>query len=141
LIEHPNANRVEMNMNRARAILVSLIPALLLLASAICFTDPVFDSGRDHFGNSLCAGGQSKHHGPPADISFDQAVRRWSRRLNVSSCGNGSAPPTSLAKTRFSQLDRIAGCIDFPRVRPELIQSWQFHWRTASEPRAPAFVS
>jgi hypothetical protein len=130
-----------MDMNRARATLISLIPALLLLASAICFADPVPDSARDHFGASLCAGGQGRHHSPPADDSFDQAVRRWSRRLNVSSCGNGFAPPASLAKARFSQLDRIAGCIGFPRVRPELIQSWQFHWRTASEPRAPAFVS
>jgi hypothetical protein len=141
MFEHLDGNPVEFVMSRARAILVSLIPALLLAALVNGLGELVTCCACDHPGSSLCSSGHSRHDNPPANDSFDQAVQRWSRRLNVQPGADGFTPPATLAQAQFALPDRSITPVILPRLNPELTQGWQFHWRTVLEPRAPSLVS
>jgi hypothetical protein len=83
LIERLTPNRVQLMMSRARAILISLIPALALLVSLDCLSDSSPFCGCDEFGCSLSSAAHGKQGQPTADNALDQAVHRLSRRLNV----------------------------------------------------------
>jgi hypothetical protein len=141
LIEHRHENRVELMMSRARAILVSLIPALLLLASADCFSTPLSPCGGDALCSLRSAGDHAQHNQPPADNSFAQVVQRWSRRLNAPPGCAGFAAPPALTVSPSVLPGLIVARIALPLPNLELAQCWQFHWRAALEPRAPSLVS
>jgi hypothetical protein len=141
LIERTLANHVQMMMGRARAIFVSLMPALVLLASVDCIGGSFAGGGRSALGCLVSADGCSKQNRPPSDTSFDQVVQRWTRRLNPQSGSDGFAPPAALPSVQPFLPDPAAAWFDLPSANHELARSWQFHWRTASEPRAPSAVS
>jgi hypothetical protein len=128
-------------MTRGKAILASLIPALVLLVSLDCFSRSFTSCGCDATSGLLPAGGHGTQNQPSADNSFDQAVRRWSRRPNVQPGTDEFSSPAVLAAPQSAlpaQSDRI---FNLPLTNLELAQAWQFHWRTASEPRAPSLAS
>jgi hypothetical protein len=141
LIEHLNADRVEVMMSRARAILVSLIPALLLGVSLDCFSDLLSSGGPDALYSLHAAGDRGQQHRPPADSSFAQAVQRWNRRLNAHPGSDGFGAPPALALSPSVLPDLTAARVALPLATLGLAQCWQFHWRTALEPRAPSLVS
>jgi len=141
LIEHLDANRVELMMSRARAILVSLIPALLLGASLDCFSDLLASGGPGLLYSLHSAGDHGQHHQLPADSSFAQDVQRWNRRLNAHPGSDGFAAPPALTSSPSVLPDLTVARIALPHGTIELAQCWQFHWRTALEPRAPSLVS
>ena len=141
LIERVTPNRVQLMMNRARAILVSVIPALMLLVSLDCFSDSFSYCGREDSGCSLSSTGHCNHGQPTTDNAFDQAVYRLSRRLNAQPGSDGACSPAALAFSQSAPLRSTDCSPAVPPTNPRLAQVWQFHWRTASEPRAPSSVS
>jgi hypothetical protein len=143
LIEHRDENGVELIMRRARAVLISMIPALALIASLHYFSSS-FQGGTCGYsgsGNVLSPCGHGKHENHSATNSSDQALRRSSRRSNVQPGADGFAPPAAAAQGH-SAIPRFT--VEFSnssQVGLELVQSWQFYWRTALEARAPSLIS
>ena len=139
LIERWNANCVQVTMSRPRMILVSLLPVLMLLASANCFGAPVCSCNS---GDSISfSGEQGKRHTASCENSFLQAARPWSRRINVQSGAHEFASPVATAKCFLCLRDQTVAFEQFVHLTPDLAQSWQFHWRTALLPRAPSSLS
>ncbi len=127
-------------MSRVKVILVVVMPALFLLVSADCFGDPTTGCGCGNFRCLFSANGGDKRESPPADNSFAPTVQRWSRRVNVQPGTDEFGAPVALAQTRIQAEQAIFSVVP-PLTSLELIQSWQFLWRTALEPRAPSLVS
>jgi hypothetical protein len=141
LIEHPDANRVELMMSWARAILVSFFPALFLLALGDCLNDPICGSVGKDPGCLFSSAGHGKHNVPAAANSFDQDAQRWNPRGNIRPGTDGFSSPATSAQSQFAARREILDSVKPPPVHLELARCWQFHWRTALEPRAPSLVS
>lgn len=127
-------------MSRVKVIVVAVLPALFLLVSADCFGDPTTGCGCGNFRCLFSAEGGGKHESPWADNSFTSTVQRWSRRVNVQPGPDEFGAPVALAQPRIQPEQAISSVVP-PLTSLELIQSWQFLWRTALEPRAPSLVS
>jgi hypothetical protein len=82
-------------------------------------------------------------HGSPnqssPENSFEQALQRSSRRLNVQNGDDGFS--VILAVSAPILTGGADHWIESPIVDLTLAQSWQFLLRTASSPRAPSSVS
>ena len=141
LIEHLHANRVELMMSRGRTILVSLVPALLLLASMGWLSEPPSSCGFEALCSLRSASDHAQDRQPPADSSFAQAVQRWNRRLNAQPGSDGFTGPAALPSSPFVLPRLLIARVALPLDNLELAQSWQFHWRAALEPRAPSLLS
>jgi len=128
-------------MSRARSILIPVIPALVLLVCLDCFTDAFCSGAWGAPGYAAPADGHNNQNHAPADSSFDEAVQRWSRRLNVQPGSDGFSPPATVALREPATHDPSALCTHLPLANLALAQSWQFDWRAASEPRAPSSLS
>src|SRR5690348_8591564 len=94
-----------MMMSRVRAIWVALMPALLLVATVNCIGDPITGCSSDPRDSLLRANGDAKDGDSPANDCFDQAIQRWSRRLNLQPNADGFDPTATLAQERFSLPD------------------------------------
>ncbi len=140
LIERWNISRVELKMSRVKVILVAVMPALFLLVYADCFGDSRTGCGCDNLRGLFSADGSDKHKSPSADNSFASTVQRSSRRVNVQPGTDGFGAPVALGQTPIRPKQTIPSFVPLP-ASPEQIQSWQFFWRTALEPRAPSSVS
>ena len=140
LIERSNTSRVQLKMSRVKVILVAVIPALVMLVSADFFATPTSSWRGDNFCSLFSAQGSGKHKSPTADNSFDSAARCWSRRVNVQRGRDGFGMPVAPAQTAIRPKQTIRSFVPLP-ASLERIQSWQFLWRTALEPRAPSLVS
>lgn len=140
LIERSNTSRVQLKMSRVKAILVVVVPALFLLVDVDCFGELTTRCGGNNLRCLLSSKGSGEHRSASADNSFDSTVHRWSRRVNVQPGTDGFGAPVSLAQLTIRPEQTISSFIPLPASR-ERIQSWQFFWRTALEPRAPSLVS
>ena len=140
LIERSNTGRVQLKMSRVKVILVGVMPALFMLVSTECFGDSTSSCHRDNFCCLFSPGGSGKHKSPSADNSFDSTVQRWTRRVNVQPGADGFGRSVALAQTPIRPEQTISSFVPLP-ASLERIQSWQFLWRTALEPRAPSLVS
>ena len=122
-------------------MLVSLVPALMLLASG----DGLGGLLASYGSNAGCcwrgAGDNGKGNQPLANSAFCQASRRWGRRLDPQPGSGGFAPLAVLAGTGTVLPDLAVVRFELPLANRALAQGWQFHWRTALEPRAPSLVS
>ena len=140
-VEHSNLSGVKGTMNRARVILVSLFPALWLVAAANCLIDPVCACASNGLDTSVSSRGHGKHDASTPVCSFEQSARRWSRRLNVQAGPEGLPTPVTLSQPQLPQLEHIDALSVGSRSSFGLAKCWQFRWRTALEPRAPSSVS
>ncbi len=140
LIERSHASRVQLNMSRVKVILVAVMPALFLLVSADCFGAPTAGCGCTNLHCLFLAAGSGKRQSPAADSSFDSTVQRCCRRVSAQPGTDGFGAPVALAPTPVRPEQTIPSVVPSP-AGLELIQSWQFLWRTALEPRAPSSVS
>lgn len=140
LIERPNTSRVQLKMSRVKVILVVVMPALFLLVSADCFGEPTTGCGCADLRCLFSAEGDGKHKSASAENSFDPTIQRWSRRVNFQPGAGGSGAPVALAQTPIRPEQTISSFV-LPSAGLELVQAWQFLWRTALEPRAPSLVS
>ena len=122
-------------------MLGSLLPALWLLATGHCSADSITGCVGGPWVLSFSADRQGQPLPIPGNCSFDPSARCWNRRIWVYS-GPEGAPPflvaSDLAPSRLSLADLP---FDFGEGFPGLARCWQFYWRTASEPRAPSFIS
>ncbi len=140
-VERLDANRVKRTMNRARVILALLIPALWLLASMECLSNPISGLKDEQPGSGISERRHAERGSSTCAHSLEQSARRWNRRLNVQSGPDGLCGPAVLSQSQFLALDwRVVPsvCCHLP---PGLANCWQFHWRTALEPRAPSRAS
>jgi hypothetical protein len=140
MIERSNTSRVQLKMSRAKVNLVVVMPALFLLVFADCFGDPTAGCGRGNFRCLFSAEGGRKHKSSSPDSSFAPTGQRWSRRVNAQPGTDGFGAPAALAQTTVRPEHTIPSVVPLP-AGLELIQSWQFLWRTALEPRAPSLAS
>lgn len=140
LIERSNTSRVQLKMSRVKVILVSVMPAFLLLVSADCFGVPTIGCRCDNLRCLFSREGGGNHKSPSTDISFDSAVRRWGRQVSFQPGTDGFGTTVALAQALTRPGRTIPPFVPLP-ASLELNQSWQFLWRTASEPRAPSLVS
>jgi hypothetical protein len=140
LIERSNTSRVQLKMSRVRVILVLVMPALLLLVSTDCFGDPATGCGCGDLRCFFSAEGGGKQKSSSPDSSCTPTVQRWCRRVNVQPGSDVSGGPVALAQTPIQSEQAISTFVP-PLTSLELIQAWQFLWRTALEPRAPSLVS
>ena len=141
MIEHPSGNRVEMIMSRARVIWISLIPTLLLAGSVNCYGSRIACCSYKSCASLLRPEKHSKPDKPPPDNSLVQVVQRGNRRLNVQPGADRFASPATFAQAQIARSGPTSCPVKLPSLSPELAQCWQFHWRTALEPRAPSLVS
>ena len=138
-VQTRTASKVLM-MSRARAILVSLIPVLVLLASADCLNDSLSSCECNGLSCLLSTSGHGKQNEPLTDTSFDRDVERWSRRSNIQPGSDGFSSPVSFWLSQSVLPEQTFHPIYPPVANLVLAQAWQFHWRAASEPRAPSSV-
>jgi len=128
-------------MSRLRAIFVLLIPACWLVGSVNGSAFVLSPAGAQS-GSVLSPAGPGKHAVPLCDSSATQAVRRSARRPGIQPGSAGTPALALLKQSLFASPDRIADAhLGLPRPALALAQCWQFHWRTALEPRAPSSVS
>ncbi len=123
-------------LKTASAILVALLSALLLGSWVIHANNPLQDQHQGHF---LLAGTQNGQDAATPENSFDQAARRWSRRAAIQPGFDLFISPAAIGRYQFPLLAEL-GPVDVPGLLG-LSQGWQFHWRTALDPRAPSPVS
>ena len=123
--------------SRARLVLASLLPVLLLAASGQCLlVSASLDAGGG--APALVAGFAHASHALPELGRCEQSARR--RVGTHFGLGGFLTPVTSLA-SRMLDAGRFERSSFDPDGPLGLAQGWQFHWRTALEPRAPSSVS
>ncbi len=138
LIERSNTSCVQLKMSRVKVILVVVMPALFVLVSVDCFGAPTTGGGCDSLGCLLSAQASSKNKSAPSAAA--STVQRWSRRVNIQPGTDEFGAPVALDQTPTRPELTTSSHVP-PLTSLELIQSWQFLWRTALEPRAPSLVS
>ncbi len=128
-------------MVRVKVMLALLLPTLELAASGQYVFEPVrgFPAGFHRPSFSSAEQGKRPRR---ADVgSFEQMARGQSRRMETRSGPSGF--PVPLLGTEPQLLSLRQACL--AAVSSEsalgLAKCWQFHWRTALEPRAPSLVS
>lgn len=125
-------------MRRARVILTPLLPALWLVASVNCLFDPLGNLTSGSPSTFVSASAQPNRDATASTASLDQSTRRWNRRLDDSSSLGTPSPVAFYGAPEVPSTPALSGVTTSPLA---LAQGWQFHWRTAAEPRAPSFVS
>jgi hypothetical protein len=122
-------------------MLGSLLAALLLLASGYCFLESISEHAGDLQIASISATRTGNRLPLQGSGSFEQSARCWSRRAWVHSGPDGFPlflAVSDLARPGLLQAEVPLTLFDGPLG---LAKCWQFHWRTALEPRAPSSVS
>ena len=128
-------------MVRVKVMLVWLLPTLGLAGSEQYVLEPASGFPPCFSRASFSAAGQGKRPRMPDVRSFEQLARLQNRRMGTESGPSGMPVPVPGSAPQFLALGRIY----LPAVSSEaalgLAKCWQFHWRTALEPRAPSSVS
>jgi hypothetical protein len=133
--------RVKGLMSRIRVMLGWLLSVLLLLATGYCFLESLSEHAGDRQVASVSATQPGTRFPIQGSCSFEQLARCWNRRVWIHSGPDGF--PVFLAASDLALPSLLQA--DCPLTICEgplgLAKSWQFHWRTALEPRAPSSVS
>lgn len=124
-----------------RTSLSALLPALWLLAWGHCFSVAQGACVKC----SLSAAGWFAEGGQDAPVKHawfsDQSARWLHRRVGLSTDPDGLSVWTTAVDSKCSDLSQAKVVPLWREVPLSLAQSWQFFWRTAPQPRAPAAVS
>ena len=138
MIERYATISVEGTMTRTRTVFISLIPALWLVAAMNCFGATPTPCNHRPLHSVVLTTAHCSHDLAQLDNSFDQAVRRAGRRINIQPSEDDFHAPGFTESSLFAST-RTAG--PTLRLPADLAQRWQFLWRTALEPRAPSSIS
>jgi hypothetical protein len=122
------------------AVLI-LIPLLWLVASLNTLGDSVPSPDRRPSASAISTGGHGGQDFGAFACSSEQSIRRWSRRLNETSGTIGFTPVPTLSGYLLLLPDHVSDASGFLHLSLVFGNSWQFHWRTALEPRAPSIIS
>lgn len=127
-------------MERVRTIACSLLPVLWALAGEPCLADAISGRGGSCQTALMFAAAQGGH-GPLTDLGLlQQAARMLSRRMG-GQIGWGGAPTSpAIAAFRFNDVEHDVAPLPAFTAAPGSATCWQFHWRTAAQPRAPSFA-
>jgi len=139
-IERFTLDHVKRVMNRMRLLLGAMLPALWLLATGHCCLGSTTDFAGQRCGASTIAPHDGQRLPSPCSCSFEQLARTASRRAWVNS-GFGGPPLLVASDSAFLDCLPNEGSLRVCRFSAGLDNSWQFHWRTALDPRAPSSVS
>ena len=141
-IEHFLMDGVQGTMRRLKIMLVWLLPVLGLVGAVYGSADALNGGANHGYRTSISAAaghGQSQSAGDY--LPAKQALRNLGRRASVSSGSGGTLLPVLVPATGLAGLEPAAGLFRVIAAPPDLIRGWQFHCRTAAEPRAPSAVS
>src|SRR5689334_5256795 len=125
-------------MKLARLILASLLPTIWLAASAVCLGTPVRICTPQLDQPSVVCACHGKQDCSSAACSFEQMIRRTSRRVGTSTGLDGCFVPLALDESRIATIQPADGASPVGCAPLHLIQGWQFLQRTALAPRAPS---
>jgi len=128
-------------VNRTRAIFALLVPVMLLIASSSFGLDRPDGSANYCLSSAVSVDTHCSDDYASPLCSFDQSVRRWSRRFNDQSAEDGFLSLLVRPGIQPANLDRVSGLSNDLHHAPELANCWQFRWRTALDPRAPSLIS
>jgi hypothetical protein len=128
-------------MVRVTVMLAWLLPTLGLAASDLYLFAPVggWPAGRSRASFSAAAHG--KHARMPDVRSFERSARLQCRRVGTQSGPSGFPVPVPGSERQLLALGRVRLSAVSSETALGLTKGWQFHWRTALEPRAPSSVS
>lgn len=128
-------------MVRVKVMLVWLLPTLGLAGSGQYVFEPVSGFPACFSRASFSAAERGERSRMPDVRSFEQLARLQNRRMGTQSGPSGFPVPVPGSEPQLLALGRVY----LPAVSSEaalgLAKCWQFHWRTALEPRAPSSVS
>ena len=86
----------------------------------------------------VCEHGEK--HVPLDSAASEQSVLAQARMGKLRSVFH-AAPPLSPSGARSLDVSTVAFVRTGSETARQLVQTWQFHWRTAPEPRAPSLAS
>jgi hypothetical protein len=131
----------DLGMNPRRAILVSLLPALLLVASLESSGELFRRGGRNSLSLRAVASAKGQRGRPAVACASVGSARHCSRRFELESGPEGFSTP-ELADVSFAPPpEPVALLAAVSSCPPELARGWQFKWRAALLPRAPTSAS
>jgi hypothetical protein len=127
-------------MDQVRVILVSLFPALWAVTGQNFARAPL-GTWQARCSISICARQAGKATSNQSAAALAQNLRNASRRAGIQ-LGSGDWTPAFDAVSNESARPLKTGFIALESHSVvQFSRPWQFHWRTASEPRAPSSVS
>ena len=140
-IERSVTGCVQVTMDRARRVICSLLPALWVLTAGHCLADSAIGCA-DRCCQTSVSATEDNGHGPSKDArTSEPSVRVLSRRLGTQTGWGGLLVPVAISAPGVSELEQASAPLAVSTEALGLAKCWQFHWRTASEPRAPSSVS
>ena len=122
-------------MDQVRVILVSIFPALWVVASGYGLYSP--GATVQYRCVSVCAR-QPGRSAAASDIKGSFELRPGNRRFSASV--SGTPEVSDVTSTESVRLEARRVCGFAPRELSRLTRPWQFHVRAAMEPRAPSLV-
>ena len=140
-IERFTKRGVQRTMEQVRVILVSLLPALWVVTSGQNLSQAPGGCVQVRSRAFVSASRPAKPVATPGGCEFAQILRNLNRRSHPQPGSNGFSVPVDVAAPQFPQPAPL-GLAPLAFQSPSsLARNWQFHWRTAAEPRAPSSVS
>jgi hypothetical protein len=128
-------------MDQLKAVICTLLPGLWLVAAWYCPADPVSECANE-CGSTSTTLRAHKPRRPFNDTRpIGQAARLLNRRTGTQPSWDGASIPPFIEASGFGGLDTPFSPLALSAGADQFTQSWQFHWRTALEPRAPCSVS
>jgi hypothetical protein len=128
-------------MDRVKVMLAWLLPTVGLVASGQYNLQPVSGSMAGWSRASFSAAEQGKRPRMPDVRAFEQLARLQNRRVGTQSGPSGFPVPSPGSEPQLPSLGRVYLSAVSSEAALGLAKRWQFHWRTALEPRAPSSVS
>jgi hypothetical protein len=132
---------VKASMDLVRTVICSLLPALWVLAAGNCLADSVCRCA-DGCGQTSISAREHSSHPPPKDaLVFEQLARLLNGRTGTQPGWGSLLIPTAVSASGPGELEFPCAPLTISAEAFGLAKRWQFHWRTALEPRAPSSVS
>ena len=129
------SNFVGTKMKGASLVLAVLFVPLWLSTAVSGGIDPALAGLARSSDSRAFLRSTDRHQSTASHGAFDEPARPWIRRCHPTGPKQLSTPAILPPLWLPSDLSRVQ--IE-SKPRPELSQSWQFYWRTASRPRAPS---
>ena len=123
-------------------MLALLLPVLGLAGASYGSVDvPAGGTGHNGCTSLSAAAGRGDHKAARDVHPSNQALRNPGRRASATSGSYGTQYPIPVPAGELAKREPATVAFRVVTAPPELVRRWQFHCRTAAEPRAPSTVS
>jgi hypothetical protein len=129
---------VQRVMSFMRIMVVSLVLARWLFTSGHCMADSFCRCASDRCISTIAAAQQCKRLSAPCSFTGEHSTRFAARRMWLMSGLQGCPPFRALTDTLPPGIQPVGVIPSIGVYSFCLAKSWQFYWRTASNPRAPS---